>query len=209
MARAAYYDVLSTPSTLFNGKRAAGHGGPAQDALKKFNQYRFVIDDMLKNTRAASIKLKARRAGEQVRITAEAEISTEGEKSPARSPRLRLVLVEDEVAYPGGNRQSIHRHVVRAFPGGAQGTLLEGGKGRVETSFSLDRLRESQSAYLQAYPASPGARGKFPRSLPPIALDRLSVVAIVQDDHDRSVLHAVVVPLEGVKASKEQENSPR
>ena len=62
-ARAAYYDVLSTPSTLFNA--AAGHGGPAQDALKKFNQYRFVIDDMLKNTRAASIKLEAesRRAG--------------------------------------------------------------------------------------------------------------------------------------------------
>ena len=67
----------------------------------------------------------------------------------------------------------------------------------------------SQTAYLQAYPASPGARGKFPRSLPPIALDRLSVVAIVQDDHDRSVLHAVVVPLEGVKANQEQENSPR
>jgi len=35
----------------------------------------------------------------------------------------------------------------------------------------------------------------FPNSLPEIALEDLSVVAFVQDDADKSILHAVAVPV--------------
>ena len=119
---------------------------------------------------------------------------TKADNTPTQSPRLKLVLVEKKVAYRGGNQQSNHHHVVRAFPAGVEGTPLEGGKGRVETTVSLDKLRADQAAYLKAYPDSPKSRGKFPRALPPIALDHLSVVAIVQDNHDHSIWHAVVVP---------------
>jgi hypothetical protein len=209
VARAAYYDIHSTPSTVFNGKPSAGGGGPAQDARKKLNQYRFVIDDILKNTKRAIIQLQARKNGDQIRIVASAEILNRGDKPPAQLPRLKLVLVEKNVAYPGGNKQSSHHHVVRAFPAGVQGTPLEGGKGRVEASVSVDKVRKSQADYLEAYPDSPKARGKFPRALPPIVLDHLSVVALVQDDHDRSVLHAVVIPVEEVKATKKQESGKR
>ena len=202
VARAAYYDIHSTPSTVFNGKPAAGGGGPAEHARKKLNQYRFVIDETLKNTKRAAIQLEARKIGDQIRIVASAEILNKGDKTPAQLPRLRLVLVEKDVAYLGGNKQSNHHHVVRAFPAGVQGTPLEGGKGRIETTVSLDKLRADQAAYLKAYPDSPKARGKFPRALPPIALDCLSVVAFVQDNHDRSVLHAVVVPVEEVKRAR-------
>ena len=190
---------------MFNGKPAAGSGGPAEHARKKLNQYRFVIDEILKNTRRAAIQLEARKIGDQIRIVASAEILNKGDKTPAQLPRLRLVLVEKNVAYLGGNKQSSHHHVVRAFPAGVEGTPLEGGKGRIETTVSLDKLRTDQAAYLKAYPDSPKARGKFPRALPPIALDYLSVVAFVQDNHDRSVLHAVVVPVEEVQASKEHD----
>ena len=36
----------------------------------------------------------------------------------------------------------------------------------------------------------------FPNPLPEIKLDKLSVVAFVQDDGDKSILHAVSVPVE-------------
>jgi hypothetical protein len=107
----------------------------------------------------------------------------------------------------GGNGQSSHHHVARAFPAGAEGAPLERGKGRIETVVSLDQLRAHQAAYLKDYPDSPRSRGKFPRPLPPVALDHLSVVAIVQDDHDHSVLHAVVVPVEEANGSKAHENA--
>ncbi len=191
VARAAYYDIHSTPSTVFNGKPAASNGGPARDGRKKLNQYRFVIDEALKHTKSAAIELEARKIGDQIRIVASAEVLNERDKTPVQSPRLRLVLVEKKVAYSGGNGQTSHHHVVRAFPAGVEGTALEGGKGRVETTVSLDKLRADQAAYLKAYPETPKSRGKFPRALPAIALENLSVVAIVQDNHDRSILHAV------------------
>jgi hypothetical protein len=103
----------------------------------------------------------------------------------------------------GGNRQSNHHHVVRAFPAGVGGTPLTAGKGRIETAVSLEKLRADQAAYLKDYPDSPQSRGKFPRALPPVALDHLAVVAIVQNDHDHSVLHAVIVPVEEASGSKE------
>jgi hypothetical protein len=168
-----------------------------------------VIDDLLKHTKIATIQLEARKIGDQIRIVASAEILHQGDKAPAQLPRLGLVLVEKNVAYPGGNKQSSHHHVVRAFPAGVEGIPLESGKGRVEATVSLDQVRKSQSDYLEAYPDSPKARGRFPRALPPIVLDQLSVVAFVQDDHDRSVLHAVVVPVEEIKASKEHESGKR
>ena len=143
VARAAYYEIHSTPSTVFNGKSAAGGGGPAQDARKKLNQYRFVIDEMLKNSKKAAIELEARKIGDEIRIVASAKISNRGDNTPDQSPRLKLVLVEKKVDYAGGNRQSSHHHVVRAFPAGVEGTPLEGGKGRVETTVSLDKLRRA------------------------------------------------------------------
>ena len=209
VARAAYYDVLSTPSTLFNGKRAAGHGGTAQDALKKFNQYRFVIDDMLKDTRAASIKLEARRAGEQVRITAEAEISTKG-RSP-RPARLGSGSCWSRMRSPTPAATGSRFTATSSVPSLAAPKAHSSKEARDESrrpSRWIDCARASPPI-SRPIRRRPGREASSRGSLPPIALDRLSVVAIVQDDQDRSILHAVIVPLEGVKASKEHEDGPR
>ena len=71
---------------------------------------------------------------------------------------------------------------------------------------SLDRTRDQLASYLQAYPASAGSRGKFPRALPSIALRHLSVVALVQDDSDRRVLHAVVAAVGESNESHDQDH---
>ena len=100
--------------------------------------------------------------------------------------------------YPGGNKLRFHHNVVRAFPGGAEGKALEGGKGEIDLTLNLSELRKSQEAYLEEYPGGPRGRS-FPHPLPPIELDDLAVVAMVQDDADHSIWHAVQVPVEGEK----------
>jgi hypothetical protein len=87
-----------------------------------------------------------------------------------------------------------HHNVVRAFPGGVEGKALERGEANVEATVKLSDLRKAQDEYLAQYPSSTGGRA-FPYPLPPMALDELAVVALIQDDADHGVWHAVQVPV--------------
>lgn len=201
VARQDYYkETLSgTPTTYFNGQDQAGGGGGMANAEAKYNQYRKIIDEALEGRRAASIDLTAKRTGDEIQIKASAEVN-----DPAKDakPHLRLALVEESVRYVGGNKLRFHHRVVRALPGGAEGKALENGKVKVEQTVKLADLRKSLEAYLADYPEQPRARGPFPSALPPIELKNLSVVAFVQDDSDKSVLHAVSVSLDGPKGDQ-------
>ncbi|SIO65222.1 hypothetical protein SAMN05444166_7629 [Singulisphaera sp. GP187] len=195
VSRQDYYRVRSTPSTYFNGRAMAGSGGSVGDSRRKFNQYRHVIDELLKGKREATIELVAHRTGDEVHITASAKVDRRAGTS-TRNPRLRLALVEESVPYSGSNRLPSHHYVVRALPGGAEGRALEGGKIRIEESINLSKVRSMQEAYLKGYPNSPESRGAFPNPLPPVELKKLRVAAFLQDDSDRLVLDAIIVPVD-------------
>ena len=195
ISRQAYYGVRSTPSTYFNGRAIAAGGGPVADSRRKFNQYRHVIDELQKGKRNATIELAARLTGDEVHITASAKDGG-GAGASARNPRLRLALVEDSVAYTGRNGLPLHHHVVRAMPGGSEGRALEAGMIRIEETIKLSDVRTSQAAYLKEYPASPKSRGSFANPLPPVELKKLHVAAFLQDDSDRQVLDAIIVPVD-------------
>ena len=198
VARAEYYgkEIGGTPSTFFNGKKDGGSGGymkktgPMARSEEKYKEYRKVIEPALGTEKLADIKLTATRTSDEVKITASAKV--EGSSKDAR-PKLRLVLVEESIRYPGGNKLRFHENVVRAFPGGVEGKPLEKGEGSIETTVKLSDLRKAQEAYVANYPTSPGARGPFAHTLPPMDLDDLAVVALVQDDADHSIWHAVQV----------------
>jgi hypothetical protein len=194
VSREAYYAVRHAPSIFFNGRPLAGSGGSVADSRRKFNQYSRVIDELRKEKKKAKIELTARRTGDEVRITASATVGTDTATS-AKNPRLRLALVEESVPYTGHNRLPSHHYVVRVMPGGAEGRALEGGKIRLEDTVQLSKVRSSQEAYVKAYPGSPESRGSFPGPLPPIELKKLRVAAFVQDDGDRTVLDAIIVPV--------------
>ncbi len=199
VARQTYYgsEVRGTPSTFFNGKSEAGGGGAMAGAEGKYKQFRDVIEPALDLEKQADIKLTATRAGDEVKIAARATAASGDAKNEAKA-KLRLVLIEESVRYPGSNKLRFHHNVVRAFPGGVDGKPLEGGEGVLETTINLSELRKSQEAYLAQYPDSPRGRA-FPNPLPPIDLDDLAVVALVQDDADHSIWHAVQVPVEMIK----------
>jgi hypothetical protein len=194
VARQGYYgsEISGTPSTFFNGKSVNGDGGgPMARAEFKYNEYRKEIDSSLSTEKKADIKLTATRTSDEVKISAKATVV--GGSKDAK-PRLRLVLVEESVRYPGGNKLRYHENVVRAFPGGVEGKELEKGEGSIETTVKLADLRKAQDAYLAAFPTSdPRGTRPFPNPIPPMDLDDLAVVALVQDDADHSIWHAVQV----------------
>jgi hypothetical protein len=201
VARQGYYgaEVRGTPSTFFNGKSEAGGGGPMANAQAKYDEYRGVIEPALSSEKQADIEVTATRAGDEVKIVARATAApAPGDAATEAKPRLRLVLIEESVRYTGGNKLRFHHNVVRALPGGAEGKALEDGKGEVEATIRLSDLRQGQDAYLDQYPKSPRGRA-FPNPLPPIDLDDLAVVALVQDDAGHSIWHAVQAPVKEVK----------
>jgi len=197
LARQQYYgsEIGGTPSTFFNGRSEAGGGGAMGNSQGKYTEYRAIIDKTLENSKGAKIALSATRAGDQIKIVASAELTPSGEKSKEEKEKpkrmLRLALTEESIRYVGGNKLRFHHHVVRAFPGGASGKELAGGAGKVEVTLDLTEWKRGQETYLSDFAKS----NAFPNPLPEIKLDELAVVAFVQDDDNKSILHAVSVPV--------------
>lgn len=202
IARAEYYpDLQGTPATFFNGKSEASGGGDMGMSKGKFDDYVQVIKDVLKQKKKATIDLQVNREGEDVKIKviAKSDVAKQ-EKDPDKAAyvKLRLALVEEQIRYVGRNRLRFHHRVVRAMPGGAAGKAFDGGEVKVEHTVNLASLRKSLETYLSDFAKE---NGSFAGPLPSLSLENLSVVAFVQDDRDKSVLHAVEVPVTAAKKS--------
>ncbi len=193
LARSQYYEVSSTPTTLFNGEAFGRGGGPMGFAEGKYNEYRTNIDDKLEAASKAAIELAVEPTGDTIAITAKATAAGD-EKSELK---LRLVLVEEVVRYVGGNALRFHHHVVRDMPGGAEGKALADGKCEQKLTVNLAELRQEIESYLSDY----AKNRAFPGVMPSLDMKKLSVVAFVQDDADKSIWHAVMSPV-GPKAGE-------
>ena len=210
LGRQQYFgdEIAGTPTVFFNGHSEGGGGGPMQLSEQKYKQYRGLIDPQLETASEATIHLSATRTGDEIKIAAQATVTgkpiakqnepaqaTDGRRAaehtnPARH-RLRLVLTEESIRYIGSNKLRFHHHVVRGFPGGLEGKDLSSGSGEITITINLaDRQRD-----IEKYLSDFGQQHPFPGTLPEIALKDLSIVAFVQNDTDKSVLHAVMVPV--------------
>jgi hypothetical protein len=191
-ARQEYFgdEVRGTPSIFFNGHADAEGGGTMADSEPRYRQFREIIERQLEGKKGADIKLSADQLGDEIEIHAQATVTRKA-TSPRSMPRLRLVLTEEAVRYVGINKLRFHHQVVRDFPGGHEGKELPSGQGQLNVKISLTDLKSDIENYLRD---SSKVR-PFPTSLPEIALENLSVVAFVQDDTDKHVLHAVSAPV--------------
>ena len=186
-ARAAFYGVTSSPSLFVDGRRGPSLAGFRSQAETRFTTLVKRLDEAVEVPARATIRLETTRpAPDKVRITASATLPTD---APANARvMLRLVLVEDEVRYPGNNGQRLHRHVVRAFPGGVEGLLCKDGKATQGVTLDLAELSKNLDAYLTK---AAQERPFFDRERP-LALRQLKVVALVQDDGTKDVWQAAV-----------------
>ncbi|GIW81234.1 MAG: hypothetical protein KatS3mg105_3041 [Gemmatales bacterium] len=195
-ARARYYndEVEGTPTVIFNGKlqpQTAG-GGSFDAAEEKYKIYRTKIDPLLEADARAKLTVSAQRKGDKISIAAEAaDVDVAGDKV-----KLRVALVEDVVRFAGRNGIRFHHHVVRAFPGGVDGVVVKNKSARQTATVDLAELRKSLNNYLDEKEKAYTKQGfPFPKERP-LDLKNLHVVAFVQNDETKEVLHAVQVPVE-------------
>src|SRR5262245_31523778 len=115
-------------------------------------------------------------------------------KDSGQSMRLRLLVVEEEVEYKGGNGVEKHHHVVRAMPGGADGVALKDKSLKHTVSVDVAELKKSLVKYCDEYnkknPDDPLPKER------PMDLKKLKVIALVQDDNTREILQAVQADLQ-------------
>jgi thiol-disulfide isomerase/thioredoxin len=190
-ARLEFYSraVDGTPTVLFNGRPGAPGGGGVSDALEKYDEYVAIIDPQLQSRTDCTVKATAQRRGGKLSIQVDASA---GEDAGNRL-RVRCVLVEEEIDYKGPNGVAHHHHVVRSFPGGVEGEKLVAGKSVSKTlSVDLEDLRKQLKAYLDKR----GDEKPFPGKVPALALEKLRVVAFVQNDANGEVLNAVQADVE-------------
>ncbi len=194
-ARAEYYDVHSTPSTLFNGKKEASGGGPIARAEAKYKEYRDILDKLLEQPAEASVRVGATRQGDTVTIQADVTRLA----APGESKKLRLLLVEEKVRFAGGNKLRFHHMVVRAMPGGTEGLALTGKETTHTATVKLGDLRQELTRYLDDYAAE---KRPFPQPERPMEFKSLRVIALVQDDQTKEILQAAVADIGGERAAR-------
>jgi hypothetical protein len=125
VARWDYYrsqfpmDVRGTPTTVFNGKPQASGGGPMTLAERKYKQYSDIIAPLLEKTTDVKITGKTHRTGDKVDI----DVDVAG--ADGDDMKLRLLVVEESIKYVGANTMRFHHQVVRAMPGGVNGTAIK------------------------------------------------------------------------------------
>ena len=118
------------------------------------------------------------------------KLRIDGIKEPKDSVKLRVILTEELVRYPGGNGVRLHHHVVRAFANGQAGTPLSDLKdGEYATTIDLEKVRADLRAYLAKAAETRSTLGADR----PLDLAHVQVVALVQDDETGEILQAVTL----------------
>ncbi len=198
VARWDYYgkvvseEARGVPTTLFNGKPQAGGGGAMADAAKKYKQYRELIDPLLETRAPVNLSGSAIKEGSKVNV----KIAVNNLDKPGDNVRLRLLLVEENIRYAGGNRVRFHHNVVRAMLGGHEGFALTAKNNSHVSSIDLEGLRKSLQTYLHDFDKN---KRSFPSADFPLDFANLKVIALVQDDTTREILQGRMIEIEGDK----------
>jgi RNA polymerase sigma factor (sigma-70 family) len=190
-ARWAFYakafpkEIGGVPTTLFNGKPKASGGGGMADSEEKYKQYRQAIDPLLETDSVAKLSASAVKGDNKINI----QVDVTDLKNPGGNIRLRLLLVEETVRFPGRNMVRFHRNVVRSTVGGTEGFALKEKESKHAATVDLDVLRKSLNGYLDNF----NNQRPFPNSDRPLDLANLHLIALVQDDQTHEILQAVQV----------------
>ncbi|QJW94367.1 hypothetical protein [Frigoriglobus tundricola] len=189
--RVKYYDdkIEGAPTLFISGKVGSDSGGPAAASEKFYKQFRGAIDELLEKPAGVKLALAVAK-GEKGTVSAKAAVSDL--ETPGEKVMLRFVLTEERVRYAGGNGIRYHHHVVRAMPGGAKGVALTKKAHEQTVTVDPEAVRAALAKSLDDFAKE---SGPFPRADRPLALRNLKLVALVQNDATKEILHAVQVDL--------------
>lgn len=190
--RFGYYSAQGTPAVFIDGLTppAPGVGGVLQHIRQAYGVIRPIVDERLKVTNDVTIAATA--AVDNGELSVEAQVNGVPDDQLG-SMRLRLAIVEAEVAMAAPNGIRTHEYVVREMLGGAKGVGAKSGQLANSVQMPIAELKQHLVDYLKQFEV--GRDVSFPEK--PLELKSLSLVAWVQNDQTREVLQTVVVPVTG------------
>jgi hypothetical protein len=183
-----YYRTNFTPRVFLDGTNVPGTEGGMVDAERLYQGLSSIIKELLEQKSDVSIDLTAIRQDDVVQISCEATSTGEFEDSV----RLRLVLAESGVDFHAFNGFRQHDMVARKLLGGDNGVEPAEEKLEWRGSIDVEELRTELHDSLTRYETNQVV--EF--SSTPLALNNLSVVAIVQENGTHKVLQCRVVRIE-------------
>jgi hypothetical protein len=201
--RFGYYEAGGTPAAFVDGfaTPAPGVGGFLQSTQQAYRVLRAGVDARLKQPAGCTLELTAAVTDGELSVTAVVPTLPEG---MADSLRLRLALVENEIAYAAPNGIREHHYVVREMLGGAKGTAVRDGKLEYTLQMPLAEVQSHLDDYLAQFEA--GRNLTFPEK--PTTLKSLSLVGWVQNDLTREVLETKLIPVAGTEQPATTEPAP-
>ncbi len=185
--RFSYYNGRGTPSIYIDGKSFRGVGGYLEQAKSLYQRLVPVIEKELQIKSDTNITLSEKVADGHLNLTAKVT----GLPKENSQLRLRLVLAEDEIHYHARNGIRVHEMVVRTMPGGVDGIKVKDGKLEFEQKLSLKEFKQDLLDELISFENENGLlfRAK------PLKLEKMHIVAIVQNDKTGEVLQTAIIPI--------------
>jgi len=178
--------VRGTPTSIFNGKPGGGTGGFMSDSERKYKQYTDVIEPLLEKTTDVKVAGRATRKGDKIDIGVEVA-------GADADLTLRLVVVEENIKYVGGNQIRFHHHVVRAMPGGPEGVAIKDRAFKHAATTDLGDVKKALTKYLDDFAKT----RPFPKADRPMDMKALRVIALVQNDKTKEIVQALQMDVEG------------
>jgi hypothetical protein len=195
IARWDYYGKLfpkqmgGVPSSIFGGKPQSGGGGGMAFAEDKFKDYTAIVNKLVEEKTDVKVMGSAKRTGDKISIN----VDVDGVKDPGEKIKLRVLLVEEKIKYVGGNGMRFHHQVVRALPGGAEGTAIKEKSFKKTVDFDVAELKKILTKYLEEF----NSERPFPNPDRPMDMAHLKVIALVQDDATGEILNATEFDVQG------------
>ena len=205
--RGKYYAVPGTPTPVVDGFRLPSAGGSRDMTKGFFDRVNPTIESQLESPAQAQITLTGSFEGDLVK----ANVTVDEVKTPSADLKLQIALTEEEVRYTGENGIRFHPMVVRSLGGkDASGFALTGSAPtKVEWTFDVKAMSTEIKKYLDTYEQQ-GHRGDtftFIEKKFQIDLNKLSLVAFVQNMKTKEVLQTVYIKLSPTTTASAQTNA--
>ncbi|QDU43153.1 hypothetical protein Mal52_16250 [Symmachiella dynata] len=202
--RLSYYNSRVVPSMFIDGKQIYVEPGRLSHSATIYENIRNFVEPLLAETVDIELKLNTKVEADRMKIDVEALSNSKF----GDDIRLRLVLVEEEVAVETPSGVLLHENLVRIMPGGAEGIAPQDGKLAFQTELLLEDYRQQLLDELQEYEEMrSNLLGKeFKYGIYPIGPVRLKLAAFVQNNKTKEVLQSAIVDLEYLDEIEEPAN---
>lgn len=188
-ARAKFYGVNSTPTSIIEGIDKSLAGGNKAVAKSRFNVFSATIEKFLSNDPKANISLKGSLKKKNLSVSCNSSTS----ELNTNDLRLHIVLAEEKVHYKGYNTVAEHRFVVRKMFPSPEGLAFENKKElKFSTKINLNQIEDSLKIFLDKMEKRAN-RKVFKEKKHQINSDNLFLVAFVQNSVTKVILQANVI----------------